>query len=44
MDAMRQLAWSCAPGLIVGVVLAVWNARQKRLEEERRAKEEEEIR
>lgn len=37
MDAMRQLAWSCAPGLIVGVVLAVWNARQKRLEEERKA-------
>lgn len=37
MDAMTQLAWTCAPGLIVGVVMAVWNARQKRAEEDRKA-------
>lgn len=40
MDVLTRLAWSCAPSLIVGIVLAVWGARQKKTEAERKAAEE----
>ena len=40
MDTLIRLAWSCAPGLIVGVVLAVWGARQKKREAEQKTEEE----
>ena len=40
MDSIMQLAWACAPGLIVGIVLAVWGVIQKRHETERNTAEE----
>ena len=30
MDIVSWLATSCAPGIVVGIVLAIWNQRQKR--------------
>lgn len=40
METWMRLAWSCAPGLIVGIVLAVWAAWQKKNEGERKAEED----
>ena len=31
MDFILQLFWAVAPGVIVGVVMAFWNKRQKRI-------------
>ena len=44
MDSIMQLAWACAPGLIVGIVLAVWgviqNETERKTAEEARVKSE----
>ena len=40
MELWTTLLWSCAPGLIVGLVLSIWGAIQKKRYSEQKSEEE----
>lgn len=42
-EIISRLLWACAPGIIVGVIMALWNKQQKGREDERRTAERERI-
>ena len=42
-QAANQLLWACAPGIIVGIIMALWNKQQKKRDDERRENEKERV-
>ena len=42
-QVVNQLLWACAPGIIVGIIMARWNKQQKGREDERKTAEKERI-
>lgn len=44
MDIFIKLVWAVVPGVIVGVIMAIWNSRQKRHDRHVAEKEESAIR
>lgn len=40
METVIQLFWAICPSIIVGIVMAFWNSRQNRANDERKKQEE----